>query len=56
MVIRKNESLKVAQFLDSGMEVDGRPNIGGMEKAFSKNVMMRLVEFFAGRLIVDMFW
>lgn len=36
--------------------MDGRPNIGGMEKAFSKNVMMRLVEFFAGRLIVDMFW
>ncbi|KAK1357184.1 hypothetical protein POM88_050440 [Heracleum sosnowskyi] len=37
------------------MEVDRRPNIGGMEKAFSKNIMMRLVEFFAGRLIVDMF-
>ncbi|XP_074357758.1 uncharacterized protein LOC141697348 [Apium graveolens] len=37
------------------MEVDGRPDLGGMEKAFSINIMMRLVEFFAGRLIVDLF-
>lgn len=35
------------------MEVDGRPDLGGMEKAFSMNVMMLLVQFFAGRLMVD---
>nr|XP_017235410.1 PREDICTED: uncharacterized protein LOC108209152 isoform X2 [Daucus carota subsp. sativus] len=33
------------------MEVDGRPNLGGMEKAFSMNVMTLLVKFFAGHSI-----
>ncbi|XP_063943336.1 uncharacterized protein LOC108209860 isoform X1 [Daucus carota subsp. sativus] len=30
------------------MEVDWRPNLGGMEKAFSMNVMMLIVKYFAG--------
>ncbi|XP_074348634.1 uncharacterized protein LOC141687305 [Apium graveolens] len=37
------------------MEVDGRPDLGGMEKAFSINVMILLVEYFAGCLTVDHF-
>ncbi|KAK1385997.1 hypothetical protein POM88_023732 [Heracleum sosnowskyi] len=38
------------------MEGDGRPNLGGMENAFSIKIMRRLIEYFAGRLHVDLIW
>ncbi|KAL1827502.1 hypothetical protein ACET3Z_005914 [Daucus carota] len=38
------------------MEVVEKPALGGMEKAFCNNVLRRIVDFFAGRLIIDYFW
>ena len=57
VVIRKNKSLREsAHFFNEGrMEVVERPSLGGMEKAFCDNVLRRIVDFFAGRLIIDYF-
>ncbi|XP_063943356.1 uncharacterized protein LOC135150629 [Daucus carota subsp. sativus] len=57
VVIRKNKSLREsAHFFNEGrMEVVERPAWGGMEKAFCNNVLRRIVDYFAGRFIIDYF-
>ena len=57
VVIRKDKSLREsAHFSNEGrMEVVEKPALGGMEKAFCNNFLRRIVDFFAGRLIIDYF-
>ena len=58
VVIRNDKSLREsAHFFNEGrMEMVGKPALGGMENAFCNNFLRRMVDFFAGRLIIHHFW